>query len=231
VIPPTSVFDVKNGAVRTLPNPSLTDTFQVGSVWKAGRATLDVDAYRIHFESDYSSAPDPVSGEAVYFLNGAAVTKGVEAESTILVARGFSVYLNGTIGRSAYTDTGLSTQNAPRDTETIGLNYSLGSLNAGFYNKRVAGIFNDNGSTHEAIAIDPFNITNLFVNYTVKGSSMLSQTKIRLAVTNLFDKHYITAVSPAATATSVPAGADVLTLMAARSVSVSFTVGVSPTRP
>ena len=147
------------------------------------------------------------------------------------MARGFSVYLNGTMGRSAYTDTGLATQNAPRDTETIGLNYTQGSFNTGFYNKRVAGIFNDNGSTHEAVAIDPFNITNLFINYTVSGSSVLAQTKIRVAVNNLFDKHYITAVNPASTTSSVPAGGDVLTLMAARSVSLTFTVGVSPKRP
>ncbi len=81
----------------------------------------------------YSSTLDPVGGEPVYFLNGASVTKGVEAESTILVARGFSVYVNGTLGRATYPDTGLAAQNAPRDTETIGLNYSLGSWNAGFY--------------------------------------------------------------------------------------------------
>jgi iron complex outermembrane receptor protein len=230
-IPPTSVFDVKNGSVKTLPNPVLTDTFQVGSVWKAGRATLDVDVYHIHFDNDYSSTPDPVSGEPVYFLNGASVTKGIEAESTLLVARGLSLYLNGTMGRATYTNTGLSVQNAPRDTETIGVNYATGSWSAGFYNKRVAGIFNDNGNTHEAVAIDPFNITNLFVNYTVRGSSMLSQTKIRLAVNNLFDSHSITAVNPASTTTSVPAPGDVLTLMAARSVSLSFTVGLSQPRP
>ena len=230
-IPPTSVFDVKNGAVKTLPNPILTDTFQAGSVWKAGRATLDVDVYHIHFDSDYSSTPDPASGEPVYFLNGASVTKGVEAESTVLVAAGFSVYVNGTVGRATYTDTGLSVQNAPRNTETIGLNFQTGNVNVGFYNKRVAGIFNDNGSTHEAVAIDPFNITNLFLNFTLKGSSQLAQSKIRVAVNNVFDSHAITGVNPATTTTSVPAPGDVLTLMAARSVSLSFTVGVSPKRP
>ena len=63
-IPPTSVFDVKNGAVKVLPNQVLTETFQAGSVWKGRRATLDVDAYRIHFDNDYSSTPDPVTGRA-----------------------------------------------------------------------------------------------------------------------------------------------------------------------
>ena len=119
---------MKNGAVKTLPNPVLTDTFQVGSVWKAGRATLDVDAYHIHFDNDYSSTPDPVTQEPVYFLNGASVTKGVEAESTLLVGGGLSLYVNGTMGRATYTDSGLSVQNAPRDTETIGVNYQLGRL-------------------------------------------------------------------------------------------------------
>ena len=226
-IPPTSVFDVKNGAVKVLPNQVLTETFQVGSVWKGRRATLDFDVYRIHFDNDYSSTPDPVSGEPIYFLNGASLTKGFEAESTILLARGLSVYLNGTIGRARFTDTGLMAQNAPTNTETIGVNYAFGSWNASFYGKRIAGIFNDNGSTHEAVVIDPFSITNLYINYTIKGSSILSQTKIRFTVNNLQDSHAITAVSPAATTTSVPAPGDVLTLMAARSVSLTFTVGLS----
>ena len=38
-IPPSSVFDVKNAQVGTLPKPILTDTYQVGSVWKSHRAT------------------------------------------------------------------------------------------------------------------------------------------------------------------------------------------------
>jgi len=37
----------------------------------------------------------------------------------------------------------------------------------------------------QAVAIDPFNITNLFFNYTLRGSSRLSQSRVRLAVNNL----------------------------------------------
>src|SRR5450759_3756156 len=80
-IPPSSVFDVKSAAVAILPNPTLTQTYQTGSVWKGDRFTLDVDTFHIHFENDYSSAPDPLTGDPVYYLAGAAVTKGVEAES------------------------------------------------------------------------------------------------------------------------------------------------------
>ena len=119
-------------------------------------------------------------------------------------------------------------QNAPSDTETIGLTYNLSSWNVGLFSKRVGQMYNDNGAAHQAVVIDPFNITNLFLNYTVRGSSRFSATKIRLAVNNLTDSHAITAVSPASTASNAPAAGDVLTLMAGRSISLAITVGFSP---
>jgi len=226
-IPPSSVFDVKNGQVGVLPEPILSDTYQVGSVWKSHRATLDVDFYHITFQSDYSSTIDPVTSDTVYYLNGESVTKGVEAESTILVGGGLAVYLNGTKGTAKYTDTGLWVQNAPSDTETIGLTYNLGSWNVGFFSKRVGEMYNDNANLHQAIPIDPFNITNLFVNYTLRGSSRLAASRIRLALNNLTDSLAITAVSAASAKSNAAAPGDILTLMAGRSVAVSFTVGVS----
>jgi len=230
-IPPTSIFDVKGALVATLPKPILTDTFQVGSVWKSHRATLDVDFYHIAFQNDYSNSIDPVSGQTLYFLNGKSVTQGVEMESTILVGGGLAVYVNGTKGSARYSDSSLRVQNAPGDTETVGLTYNKGSWNVGFFSKRVGQMFNDNGNVHEAVALDPFNITNLFFNYTLRGSSRLAQSKVRLAVNNLTDSHAITGVTPASTKSNAPAPGDVLTLMSGRSVSVSFTVGFSPKKP
>jgi len=227
-IPPTSVFDVQNARVGTLPKPILTDTVQVGSVWKSHRATLDVDFYHINFQSDYSSTFDAITGDTLYFLNGESVTQGVEAESTILVGGGVAVYVNATKGSAKYTDSDLWVQNAPSDTETIGLTYNLGSWNVGFFSKRVGLMYNDNGSLHQAVPIDPFNITNLFFNYTVRGSSKLSQSRIRLAFNNLTNSHAITGVSPASTKSNAPSAGDILTLMAGRSVSAAFTVGFSP---
>jgi iron complex outermembrane receptor protein len=217
---------VKNAQVGVLPSPTLTNTFQAGSVWKSHRATLDVDYYHINFQSDYSSTTDPVTGDTNYFLNGESITQGVEAESTILMGGGVAVYLNATKGQAKYTASDLWVQDAPSDTETIGLTYNRGSWNIGFFNKRVGQMYNDNGNTHQAVLIDPFNITNLFFNYTVRGSSRLAQSRIRLAVNNLTDSHAITGVTPASTTTSVAAAGDILTLMAGRSVSMAFTVGV-----
>jgi iron complex outermembrane receptor protein len=230
-IPPTSIFDVQGALVSTVPKPILTDTVQFGSVWKSSMATLDVDVYHIKFQNDYSSTFDPVSGDTVYYLSGTSVTKGVESESTILLGGGLAVYLNGSAGSAKYTDTHLWVQNAPRDTETLGVTYNQGSWNMGLFSKRVGKIYNDNGSSHQAIPIDPFNITNLFVNYRLRGSSRLSQSRIRFAVNNLSNSHAITAVSAASKKSNDPAPGDLLTLMSGRSVSVSFTVGFAPRNP
>jgi iron complex outermembrane receptor protein len=224
-IPPTSIFDVKGAQVATVPEPILTTTFQVGSVWKSRRATLDVDYYRIHFQNDYTSTVDPVTGDVHYYLSSESRTQGVEAESTILVGGGVAVYLNVTGGSARYLDTDLWVQNAPSDTEAIGLTFNRGSWNVGFFSKRIGQMYNDNGAVHQAVPIDPFNITNLFINYTVRGNSRLSESRIRFAVNNLTDSHAIVGVTPVSTKTSVPNPNDVLALMAGRSVSVSFTVG------
>jgi len=80
-------------------------------------------------------------------------------------------------------------------------------------------MWQDNGAAHQAVAIDPFNITNVFLNYQLRGSSALQNTRIRFAVNNLTDSHAITAVTPASATSNAPAAGDILTLMSVRSVS------------
>jgi iron complex outermembrane receptor protein len=227
VIPPSSVFDVKNAAVAVLPKPTQAKTYQGGTVLKFNRVILDADVYHTHFENQYSTTPDPVTGEPVYYATGASVSKGVEAESTILVGWGFSVYANGTAGSARYVNTQLWVQNAPRNTETIGLTYMHKNWDVGFFDKRVGQMWNDNGSTNQAVLINPFSITNLFFNYTIRSESRFKDSKIRLSINNLIDSHNIVGVAPASTTTSVPAPGDILTLLPGPSIMVSFTCGFS----
>jgi len=226
VIPPTNVFDTKGGLVAVLPKPTTTKTYQVGSVLKFNRVTLDLDAYYSHFQNPYASAPD-ASGEPVFYQTGPSNTKGVEAESNILIGHGFSLYLNGTLGSAKYAQTGLWVASAPKNTETVGFTYRTRSWDLGFFNKRIGTMYNDNGAVNQAVAIDPFNVSNLFLNYTIRGDSYLRGTKIRFAVNNLLDKHSIVGVAPAL-ATSAVSPNDILTLLPARSVSVTVTFGYAP---
>ena len=231
VIPPSNVFDVKNAAVS---RPAEADKNQniPGRIGvEVRQVTLDLDTYYIHFENDYSSSPDPVTLEPIYYLTGTSRTKGAEVESNIYMGGGLSTYLNGTLGSAKYTESKLWVSQAPSNTETIGVSYQHRNWDLGFFNKRIGPMYNDNGATNQAVKIDPFDITNLYLNYTVKNShSEFEETKIRLTVNNVFDRHSLVAVIPAATKTSDPAPGDILTLLAARSVSLSVTFGFSPSR-
>lgn len=222
-IPPTNVFDVKNAKVTVLPAAIKTKTFQIGTVWKSDRFTLDVDAYHIKFDNAYSSSTD-ISGNTTFFANGTSVSQGVEAESNIILGGGFNLYINGTYGSAKYSN-GLWVASAPSDTETLGLSYEQGAWNMGWFTKRVGKTYNDNGATHQAVAIDPFTLSNLFVNYTVKNPvSWAKQAKIQFGINNLFDKHSTVGVTPATTTTSVPAPGDQLTLLPARSTALTLTI-------
>ncbi len=229
-IPPTNVFDVKNAAVRALPQPTIATTYQIGTVYKASRFTLDLDTYYINFQNSYSTSIDPATGEPIYFQSGNSVTRGAEAESNIVLGRGLRLYVNGTAGTARYSGSNLWVAYAPQDTETIGVNYGQGRWNAAFFDKRIGKMWNDNGSIHQAVPIDPFEITDLYVNYTLRNGSRFRQTRIQLAVNNVLNSFNIVGVTPASTKTSLAAPGDVLTLMPGRSVSLTVTFGITPQR-
>ncbi|MEB0230352.1 TonB-dependent receptor [Undibacterium sp. 10I3] len=223
-IPPSNVFDVKNANVTALPASIKSKTIQIGSVWKGDSLTFDMDAYHIKFDNAYSSTTD-AAGNTTFFANGSSVNQGIEAESTLVLGSGFNLYINGTYGSSKYSTSDQWVQNAPSDTETLGLNYQRNQWNAGWFTKRVGKMYNDNGGTHEAITINPFVISNVFVNYSLKNmSTFLKGGKVQPSVNNLFDKHSIVGVTPASKTSSVAAAGDQLTLLPARSVSLALTV-------
>jgi len=225
LIPPTSVFDVKNAAVAQKPKSEYSKTYQIGSVWKSDRYTLDVDAYYTKLDGAYSSSPDLITGETDYFLNSSQVNKGVEAESNIVLGRGFSLYLNGSVG-SAKFGTGQWVALAPKDTETLGLIYKVAGWDVGTFVKRVGKNYEDNGAVHQAFTIDPVTLTNLFANYSFRTPhSFTKLVKLQLGVNNLFNKQNITDILKGGTATSTsanPSALDQLQLLPERSVSFSL---------
>ena len=234
-VPPSSVFDSKGAQVAVLPRPTAVKTYQVGSVVKFNRWTLDVDAYYSHFQNPYSNYLDS-AGESFFYQTGPSNTKGMEAESNILIGHGLSVYLNGTMGSAKYQggrnypNGGLWIASAPKNTEAIGLTYQVKNWDLGMFNKRVGPMYNDNGTNNQAVAIDPFNVTNLFMNYTFRGDTYLRGTKIRFGINNLFDQHNIVGIAPASTKSNAPAPGDILTLLPARSISLTMTFGYAPAR-
>jgi iron complex outermembrane receptor protein len=253
VIPPSSVFDVPNAQVLVPPKPTLAKTYQVGSVMKYRRWTLDADAYYVHFQNSYDSYTDPTTNEPVFVATGPTNTRGVEAEANFTLGYGFSLYANGSMGSAKYQtgpnypNGGLWVADTPKNVETVSLLWRRNDWSAGLVDKRVGTLYNDNGTltylingisipypVDEANKIDPFNLVNVFADYTVKGRSWLRGSKIGLAVNNLANSHNIVGITPAVAATAtahyVESPSDLLNLLPGRSVMLTFTVGWAPRR-
>jgi iron complex outermembrane receptor protein len=253
VIPPSNVFDVPNAQVLVPPKPTLAKTYQIGNVLKFRRWTLDADAYYIHFQNGYDSYVDPTTNEPVFVATGPSNTKGIEAESNIVLGWGLSLYLNGTMGSAKYAEGpgfpngGLWVANTPKNVESVAFLWRHKNWDVGLIDKRVGTLYNDNGTltyliggikipypVDQAITINSFNVVNVFVNYAIKNQSWLRGSKIGLAVNNLADSHNIVGITPFTAATStvafVPNPGDQLNLLPGRSVMVTFAVGFAPRR-
>ncbi len=246
LIPPTSVFDapftVTNGVatsnVAQEPKAQKSHTFQFGTDYKSDSFTMDANVYHTKLENSYSCNTDPTDiTTQICIASGDEVTQGVEVEGTYLVGGGFSIYANGTLGTTKYQGGALDGKwvaGAPGNTETLGLIYKDGPWNSAAYVKRIGKVYNDGLNPGDgAYVIDPVVLTNLFVNYTFKTpGNFAKQTKVQLAVNNLFGQNSITGISgnkssnPALNigANAYNPAADLITELPGRSASLTVTV-------
>ncbi len=247
VIPPSSVFDVKTGAVETLPKPARTTAYQGGTVLKLNRFMFDADVYRIKYQNAYSSYT-PVGGLPIYYLNPDSITIGGELETNVAITHDLSVFANGSVGQANYTGSGVPSglwvANTPAYTEGLGVTYQQRNLDLGVFQKEIGPMWSDNKTFHNQVAISPFNLVNLFLNYTVRNNSIFDQTKIGMSFNNLFNEQSTLGVTPASAAvpvvvngtnstylaTTTLAGGDLLSLLPGRSIMVSVTFGLQPKR-
>ena len=233
IIPPSAVYDYYQTPTAAVPNPQLTtppkqqksSTYQIGTVVKGNRATLDADAYYIRFQNSYSSTTDTTAGDTdlgdtLYFLQPSSITKGVEFESTIVLTKGLNLYLNataanayyagklnaGTLGAPVYEQAtaGLWVASTPTDTEQQGLTYQNHGLDLGIFNHRIGEERVDNGVYHNQAVIPTFSTLGTYINFTVRNHNIFDGTKLRLSATNLMDSHNIQSLSLAGAATTIP---------------------------
>ena len=150
IIPFSSVFDVTGAQVAVTPPPTIAATYQGGTVLKLNHLSVDGDVYHIHFVNQYSSftpSSGPDAGFSFYYATPPSNTNGVEAEGNLYIARGISLFMNGTFGEAKYEASsgtaatatapavGPSPEawvaNAPHDTESLGLTYQTKGLGPG----------------------------------------------------------------------------------------------------
>ena len=253
IIPPSAAFDVPGGIVSTQLKPTTAKTYQAGTVLQLNKFSLDMDAYYVHFQNGYTSFYDPNALDTVFVATGPSNTKGFEAEGNYAIGHGLSLYANLTAGSAKYQtgpnfpNGGEWVANTPTNTEGVSLLYQHGNWDAGMVYKHVGQYWQDNGSlnymingasvpypVNQAALIQPWDLVNVFFNYTLKDTSHFRGTKFQLAINNLANSHSLVGITPgvAATATTpyVQSPLDQLNLMPGRSVSLTITGGYAPKR-
>ncbi len=174
---------------------------------------------------------------------------GFEAEGNVYLTHGLSLFLNGTVGQAKYESeaaqaaTGTTpavpaspeawVANTPHDTESEGLTYHDKRLDLGFFNKRVGSRWDDDGAYHQVVPYAPFQMSNLFFNYTMRAGSFFDQSKVKFSVNNLFDNHDVVNVGAANGVAGsgvlyTPDPADTMQLLPGRSMMVTFQIGLNP---
>jgi iron complex outermembrane receptor protein len=274
IAPFSAVFDTAGAEVAVTPPPTIADTYQGGTVVKLNRFAGDADVYHIHFTNTYSTytnttVGDPNFGFTYYYANPNSDTIGFEAEGNVAVTNSLSFNANGTLGVAKYEASAGSpavldasgntitpavgptatawVALAPHDTEALGMTYRQRSgFDFGVFGKRIGSRWNDIGSFHQNVPLDPFWMSNLFLNYNVRGRSIFDGSKIKLSIDNLFDDHSIVANSAAndgttLTSTTVnkalevtqnqqlysPSWADSIEKQAGRAIMISFQIGLT----
>jgi iron complex outermembrane receptor protein len=212
VIPSTGWYDVKlQQAVGNVVVPSQAKAqrdraYQIGSVWKTDRYTVDVDAYMIKFDNMYSlGGYDATTNTFPVVNNGKVVYKGLEAEMTYVFGGGFSGYVNATLNSAKRTSdytaiSPSSTTGIPGNTEALGLFWESSAWKVGAIGKRIGSQYITTGGTPQGASINPYYITNAFVNYKLSNlSPSLKSIQLRVGVNNLFNKEDVTGLSQANT--------------------------------
>lgn len=235
-IPSTSVFDVKNAAVSPAPKATKAKTVQIGTVWNNDVMSLAADVYHSKLDGAYTAAPPDAAGNVAYALSGTQTNQGVEVEGNFRLGSGFSLYASATVGSYKYAN-GLWVAGAPKDTQSVALNYEQGAIAVNLTAQRVGQMYNDgkiapvapstNTVLNEAFRLDPVTVVNLTANYTLRmPGSMARKLRLQLGVNNLFNRHSVTSIASPQTGstTAKPNAADLLNVLAERNLTFSATL-------
>ena len=202
VIPDTGVYDTAGAAAPiALPPPIQTKAYQVGTVYKTNRLSLDADAYIVRADNSVAL----ITGTSSYYSSGSTTYSGLEAQATYDLGSGFTIYGNASKMSAIVDSTGYSAPLVPTDMEALGLFYRQYGWSIGATVKRIGTQYVDNSKVttlnangNEWAQLDPIFLTGLYMNYEFNNlGSFAKSARIRFGVDNVFDKIYLTSYTPA----------------------------------
>jgi iron complex outermembrane receptor protein len=178
-------------------SPQQSWNYQVGTSYQTQALSLSADVYYIDFNNLIGSTT--TGGNILYFNQGGVIYKGIEAEGTVSLGMGLSVYANGSLNSAKdkgadVQNPGLWINNAPKSTAALGLIYSHAEWYASLLDKYVGSRYGDVG---QAIPLGAYSSLDGALGYTVgeNGPTWLRKASLKLAFNNLTDSHKIYALA------------------------------------
>jgi iron complex outermembrane receptor protein len=178
LIPPVKTVVTFNGTSTATTAPETTTTYQVGTVYTAGKFTFDLDYYNIQARNilDGSNANHPPC--FCYVNIGSGEYSGVEAEGAYAFGYGFTVFANGSVNDAKLTSpTPGPIPSSPRGTAAFGLIYDKGPWAASVSDKFVGPQVGSDGATQ----LRGYHTADASVSYD------FGRFKLKLAVFNIAD--------------------------------------------
>ncbi len=198
--PPLSTLET---AVPATIQPEETTNYQLGTTYQRDRLTVSGDGYYIPFSNYIASITEPAG--TLYFDEGNALYRGLEAEATYKIGYGFSLTGNGSLNDARYTN-GVHIYQAPQNTAAGGVIYSRDStlrdhdnIYASLLVKEIGKQYGLNGQTATgkptvSIPIQPYQTLDFAIGYTLPFTGpVLGKHKVRVALNlyNLINDHSI----------------------------------------
>ncbi len=120
--PPLSTLESK---VPATISPEETTNYQFGTTYERDRLSLGADAYYIPFSNYIANLTEPAG--TLYFNEGSALYRGIEAEGTYKIGGGLAFTGNGSFNDARFTN-GVHIAQSPQTTAAGGFIYNRASV-------------------------------------------------------------------------------------------------------
>lgn len=176
-----------NSPGQSAVSPQQTVNYQAGIGYAHGPLSVSLDGYDIDFNNLIGKR---TIGHDTFFFNQGGVTyRGIEAEASLAIGGGLSVYANGSINSAKDKTTGFRIPETPSKTAAAGFLYSAHGFDASLIGKYIGSRFGDTGET---IPIQGYTIATASVGYSFPAPVLqIQKIALRFTVDNLFDKQGI----------------------------------------
>lgn len=167
--------------------PQATTNWQAGTSWASRRLSAAVDVYYINFSNEIASVTR--NGIKEFYNLGGTLYRGVEIESTLELAAGFSVYAAGSVNSAHDKAAGAWVPDTPIRTAAIGLQFQRGPLSGSLMDHYIAKRYGNAGNT---VPLGGYATTDAAVNWTFgRQGRLLQGASVSVSLSNLFNNQSI----------------------------------------